>query len=1088
MRLPFFAAFQALLVGGAVLPGLAQQVASPTSSLVQDFPIAVEGYTTVASTTNGSDIRFSMDGQNPWAADPTVPTGSLVLLDRPVILTLQAIKSGMQSSAFVSFRHLVSGRVSGGDTHTHLLRTDGTLRGTGDAANGLLGNGTSNSTSTFVATPTLAGVTDISASGSHNVALLGNSVRAWGRNPFGGLGDGSTTNRTAPVTPTGLSGNVTGISAGYEYTLFSMANGTVRAAGKNDRYQLGDGSTTTRNTSVQTGNFTNATAVFASPYYAHSFALTTNGTLMGWGRNLDGQLGIGNNNDKSTPVAAGGSLSGLKMVAQGYGFTLALTQSGNVHSWGSNFYGQLGINNNTAKNTPQFVSGLSDVIWISAGSASSMALKRDGTLYTWGRNSDGQLGIGNTSHRDEPVQVTGLPTIVHAEMGGASSFAVAWDGRIYAWGKNSDGQLGDGTLASRTSPVLISNQTTIVALEDPDSDGLLTWQENDLNLDPHDAYSNGSGTMDGDLDLDGDFITGRIENQNGFDPTRADTNRDGLVDGFDWQLASHWKFSEGSGSSAADSGPGGWTASLMGGAGFTTSFSNYALSLDGVGRYAQLSTNASANLTASNYTLSAWFLADTLPSETGQNRKYALIARGPEAGIFYLPDGSLEFRHLLQSGANVTVTSPTPLVTGTFHHVTATVNRTAGTAHLYLNGQPAGNASFTPGATAGNSTGPWRFGVLDPVGSTDRFFLPGLLDEIRFYSRPFSAAEAEALHAHAIPAGDDDHDWLLDSWEDFYFGSIEVSSGASSDTDGDGWDDLFEQSAGTDPTKADGDGDGITDPMEPGLLGHWNFTKDDVTGQVFDQSSNARHGVVLREGVGGNHTAARWITPGVLGDALELNGANEYVQIPSVSVPSAGFTFGIWAKSDYATWKHDDVLARIDNCFKIEPVEDESTVRFAIRVGSAWKSVELDISTWGYSVSDWHHYAGVFDNATNVVALYVDGDFAGNITETGNLAATNGTLTIGKRNSTDFLDGAVDEAILYNRTLTTSELKSIVNWLDPDRDKDGMLDSWEEQIVSASQGSIASIERVMPYNDFDGDGISNGVEHDEGTSPIAADD
>ncbi len=71
------------------------------------------------------------------------------------------------------------------------------------------------------------------------------TVKAWGYNSYGQLGDNTTTNRTSPITISGLSG-VQQVVASFNHTLALMADGTVKAWGANASGQLGDNTTTNR--------------------------------------------------------------------------------------------------------------------------------------------------------------------------------------------------------------------------------------------------------------------------------------------------------------------------------------------------------------------------------------------------------------------------------------------------------------------------------------------------------------------------------------------------------------------------------------------------------------------------------------------------------------------------------------------------------------------------------------------------------------------------------------------------------------------------------------------------------------------------
>jgi alpha-tubulin suppressor-like RCC1 family protein len=195
----------------------------------------------------------------------------------------------------------------------------------------------------------------------------------------------------------------------------------------------------------------------------HALALKADGSVVAWGWNFFGQLGNGNTTDSNTPETVSG-LSDVVSVAAGSYHSLALKSDGTVWAWGYNGNGQLGNGTYSPSNVPVQVSGLSDVTTIYAGSYHSMALKSDGTVWAWGDNSGGQLGDGSYTSTNSPVQVTGLSMVTSFSGGQYHSVARTADGSVWSWGINGNGQLGDGTNANSAVPVQVSGMAGATAV------------------------------------------------------------------------------------------------------------------------------------------------------------------------------------------------------------------------------------------------------------------------------------------------------------------------------------------------------------------------------------------------------------------------------------------------------------------------------------------------------------------------------------------------------------------------------------------------------------------------------------------------
>jgi len=250
------------------------------------------------------------------------------------------------------------------------------------------------------------------ATGAQTVAS--GTVQAWGDNGSGQLGNGTMTRTECaciptPVSVSGLSG-VTALASGDYHSLALLSDGTIRAWGDNAQGQLGDGTMVASATPVSVSGLSGVTAIAAGGL--HSLALLRDGTVRAWGSNFSGQLGDGIGSDSATPVPVS-VLSGVTALAGGYYHSLALLSDGTMRAWGYNYYGQLGTGTAPTGgcaciHTPVPVINLSGVTAIAAGGVHSLALLGDGTIRSWGENSQGQLGVGTTTNSATPVPVSGL--------------------------------------------------------------------------------------------------------------------------------------------------------------------------------------------------------------------------------------------------------------------------------------------------------------------------------------------------------------------------------------------------------------------------------------------------------------------------------------------------------------------------------------------------------------------------------------------------------------------------------------------------------------------------------------------------------
>jgi len=301
---------------------------------------------------------------------------------------------------------------------------------------------------------TNAEVTEIALGGYHSCAVLTDGkVKCWGKNDYGQLGDGATTDRTTPVDVSGIT-TATSLALGYSHSCALLTDGKVKCWGKNSNGQLGDGTTTDSTTPVDVSGITKATSVALGD--DHSCALLTGGKVKCWGLNRHGELGDGTTIDSVVPVEVSGITTATSIALGGY-HSCALQTGGSIKCWGNNPYGQIGDGTTSySVTTPAEVSGIMTATNLALGPAHSCAVLTDGKVKCWGFNNVRQLGDGTTTDSTTPVEVSGITSATSIAMGGKHSCAMLTDGKVKCWGNNYYDQLGDGTM-----PILYSNQETI---------------------------------------------------------------------------------------------------------------------------------------------------------------------------------------------------------------------------------------------------------------------------------------------------------------------------------------------------------------------------------------------------------------------------------------------------------------------------------------------------------------------------------------------------------------------------------------------------------------------------------------------------
>ncbi len=363
----------------------------------------------------------------------------------------------------------------------------------------------------------------ISAGGDQACAILADrTVRCWGSNLDGSLGNGKAYGSTVPVRVRNLHG-VRQLSVGIVRSCALVAGGKVKCWGLGERVSVAvKGISGARQ--VSAGGALTACALMSDravrcwktgkPFPVrgirdaiaigagrdHACALLSSGEVECWGGNLSGQLGDGTQTDSATPVRVAGIDDAISISVADF-FTCALISGGKVKCWGNNDRDQLGEGSGghwrlmpdgqqEISVTPVLVNGIegATAVFTGGGSGDIDQTTRDGhtcvlfpggTIKCWGDGLFGELGFSPTLISNletdyymgfetsaRPLAVERVSGVNDLALGGASSCALERGGSVECWGNNRVGQLGNGTRGAYNRPVEVNgidNASSVIA-------------------------------------------------------------------------------------------------------------------------------------------------------------------------------------------------------------------------------------------------------------------------------------------------------------------------------------------------------------------------------------------------------------------------------------------------------------------------------------------------------------------------------------------------------------------------------------------------------------------------------------------------
>lgn len=331
------------------------------------------------------------------------------------------------SGSDLDAKNIVS--IAGGAGHTLILDNNGYVYCCGWNSKGQLG--LMDDTLKFTQIEILKGykITQISCGWDFSAAVSECGKQfVWGNNANTQLG------LSKSITCTGIPSRLqvsqklaTGfrqVSCGLRHSAMLTKDGGVLVAGTGSKGQLGLGDAFDDNSYLSISKVPELEDVISvASGQHHTVVLKENGTVLSWGENKFGQLGLDPVLLNSFVPMEVFSHEGLEKVYTGWTHSAAVTKNGEIFSWGRNTYGQLGSQREISYK-PERIPDINDVKQFSVGSEHNLAVTKDGKLFSWGWNEHGSCGTGDKKDVLKPTQILTNHKVKLAFACTGSSFAV----------------------------------------------------------------------------------------------------------------------------------------------------------------------------------------------------------------------------------------------------------------------------------------------------------------------------------------------------------------------------------------------------------------------------------------------------------------------------------------------------------------------------------------------------------------------------------------------------------------------------------------------------------------------------------------
>lgn len=442
------------------------------------FPIQITG-----TALLGSDYSTTLGTTMTVAANATTATGTVTVIDDAVLENSESVVIDVSEPStrtqYLGATTVGILTINANDAPNYPTQIGQTafstcainqlnkLFCTGSNSFGLLGVGDLNFRTTFTAVD--AG-TDYAVVGAGSAGVYSYSncaitttgvLKCWGYNAYGGVGDGTTVDRSSPVViDSGV--NYSKISNGYNGACGITTTGVLKCWGYNPYYQVGDGTTTTRLSPVVVDAGTNYSEVSRGIH--STCAITTGGVLKCWGFNSYGTVGDGTTTNVTSPTIIDGGTS-YSALTNSLSYTACgITTTGALKCWGQSTSGQVGYGGSLNRLSPNLIDSGVSYAKVSNGQNATCAVTTAGALKCWGADRNYNIGLSVSTNYTTPQLIHTGEVFSQVIVNDARTCALNSLNVLKCSGQRQIGIMGDGLNSQLHSFSAISSLDTYSSL------------------------------------------------------------------------------------------------------------------------------------------------------------------------------------------------------------------------------------------------------------------------------------------------------------------------------------------------------------------------------------------------------------------------------------------------------------------------------------------------------------------------------------------------------------------------------------------------------------------------------------------------